>query len=447
MMKNKVSAVIGVLLVFVIGAAFLVFCRISEANAPQRAASDYYDDDYYDDYDEDYEDEEVTDQLVPVLEKRGYTASGKLPECAKKLVDTGFFEVTEEKIRQEELDEFDGYEGDELLEYYEEMYADEDEYEDEEDVFTTEELLEMIEEDKKDLRKSLKEGYQDALKDVVKWGEAKYLQKYNDLFVTKDEDYDEDEYTGLYCLLKWDAQTGECVDAERIATIEGCGFQGFSGLIAEVGQQVKAEMAESAKYEEYYKKEYGEEEDEDEEDGDDVSGYFSENSFLLYSQGVTFLLYNFSDTGYATLELMKNNSMFYTPAKYQNIIDGIAADGNYFLISSYVAGGKDILVFRRDNTVFLRGDEYEDEDDYYDYSYLQEGINADPERRKYNNKRLVLIFEDGKMVDYYMTSPSANMQLDDADKQVLDAYVSGLGKTLSGVPETLGGQKYLYRAK
>lgn len=48
MRKDKISAVIGVLLVFVIGALFLVFCKISDANAPRQSMSDFEDDFDYD---------------------------------------------------------------------------------------------------------------------------------------------------------------------------------------------------------------------------------------------------------------------------------------------------------------------------------------------------------------------------------------------------------------
>ena len=66
MKKDRISAVIGVLLVFVIGALFLVFCKISDANAPRQSMSDYEDD-----YDDDYDEDEEYSGVVPKLEQRG----------------------------------------------------------------------------------------------------------------------------------------------------------------------------------------------------------------------------------------------------------------------------------------------------------------------------------------------------------------------------------------
>lgn len=453
MKRNKVSAVIGVLLVFVIGAAFLVFCKVSNANAPELTASNYDDDFYdyfdYDDYD-DYDEEEM--DPVASLEERGYVVSGQIPECVRKLIDTGLFAVTEEKIKQSEFDYFGGNDEAAIAEYMEEEYYDEDEDEDEEEELTPEEIAELIEEEKEELKDELKEGYKSALKRAEKYGEAKYLHKNNDLFVTTDFEhdyYDDEENRDLYCLLKWDLKAGECQDAEKIALIESCGFEGFSELISEVERRAKDAMAAGKKHAESYGGEddeydyddYDDEyDDEDEDEKVDIgdAGYYWNEYFYLRCQGITFVLYDFSRTGYVALGLSKNNSTYYIPEKYKNIIDGMKADGSYFLHASYVAGGRDVLVFSRDNTVGLS---IEDEIN----PYMYEGTR-DEERRKYEDKRIVFIFENGKIVDYYMASQSGSMKLDDVDKKVLDAYVSGLGKTLSGIPETADEGTYLYRA-
>ncbi len=103
MRKDNISAVIGILLIFVIGALFLVFGKPTPANAPVQMDSDYED---YDDMDD--EDEEPS--VVATLDQRGYAAYQPLPERIQKLIDSNLFGVTEEKIKLAEEELFEGYE-------------------------------------------------------------------------------------------------------------------------------------------------------------------------------------------------------------------------------------------------------------------------------------------------------------------------------------------------
>ncbi len=400
MRKDKISAVIGVLLVFVIGALFLVFCKISDANAPRQSMSDFEDDFDYD------EDEEYSG-VVPKLDQRGYAADRKLPEQLQKLIDTNLFSVTEEKIKKEEEEMFEGYES-------EEDYA--EDYFDEDEEYDPEELAELIREDKEDLRDELQEEYKDTLKYVKKFGAPEYLKKNNSMFVTVSDD---DEVEDLYCLLKWDEKTGQFLDKDKIAMIENCGFSGFSDMLSEVerGSQNRRKAIEETIN--LYGEEY-------------MDDYYDDDDFgcTMYCQGVEFLLYN-DDPEYYTLCVYLNYSSCYTPQQYRGVIDGVTSDGSYLLYSSYVVGGKDVLVFSRNNSI--------------DFGSDQEAAEMN---NKWASKRIVLIFNNGKLEDYYLTSNLPRLDLDDADRKILDTYVSGLGKTLSGVPETVEGKnKYMFRAE
>lgn len=404
MRKDRISAVIGVLLVFVIGALFIVFCKISDANAPRQSMSDYEDD-----YDEEYDEDEEYSGVVPKLEQRGYVADRKLPEQFQKLIDTNLFAVTEEKIKKEEEEMFEGYES-------EEDYA--EDYFDEDEEYDPEELAELIKEDKEELKDELQEEYKDTLKYIKKFGSPDFLKKNNSMFVTLADDEDVED---LYCLLKWDKKTGQFLDKDKIAAIENCGFPGFSEMVSEVergNQNRRKAMEETINM---FKDEYLGDYDEDDE---------GEYNCTMYCQGVEFQLYNDSSE-YYTLSVSLNYSDCYTPQQYRGVIDGVTSDGSYFLYSSYVVGGKDILVFSRNHAI--------------DFGSDQEAAEMS---NKWASKRIALIFNNGTLEDYYLTSNLPRLDLDDADRKILDTYVSGLGKTLSGVPETAEGKiKYMFRAE
>lgn len=398
MRKDNISAVIGILLIFVIGALFLVFCKATAANAPVQVDSDYED---YDDMDD--EDEEPS--VVATLDQRGYAAYQPLPERIQKLIDSNLFGVTEEKIKLAEEELFEGYET-------EEDYA--EDYFDEDEEYDPEELAELIEEEKEYSKEELEEEYEDTLKFIKKFDAPEFLNRNNNLFVTADSD--EDEVEALYCPLKWDNKTGECLDKQKLAVIESCGFSGFVDMVAEVERQEKDSAGVLQKTADYF-------------DGYEDGYYEDGDGYKLYCQGVEFLITS-SYGEYRYLSVNLNRSSCFIPQQYRNVVDGVRADGGYDLLSSYVAGGRDVLVFRRNQTVSING-------------FLEPAAV----KAEFVEKRIVFIFEHGTLVDYYVTSDVPRLNLDEVDKKVLDTYASGLGKTLSGVPETARNTgNYLFRA-
>ena len=397
MRKDNISAVIGILLIFVIGALFLVFCKTTAANAPVQMDSDYED---YDDMDD--EDEEPS--VVATLDQRGYAAYQPLPERIQKLIDSNLFGVTEEKIKLAEEELFEGYET-------EEDYA--EDYFDEDEEYDPEELAELIKEEKKYSKEELEEEYEDTLKFLKKFDAPEFLNRNTNLFVTADSD--EDEVEALYCPLKWDNKTGECLDKQKLAVIENCGFSGFSDMVAEVERQQKDSADAFQTMEDYFD---GYEDD-----------YYGDGEYRLYCQGVEFSISS-SYGEYRYLYVNLNRSSCFIPQQYRNVIDGVKADGGYDLFSSYVAGGKDVLVFRRNQTISTNG-------------YLE----SLSKKNEFVEKRIVFICDHGTLVDYYVTSDVPRLNLDEVDKKVLDTYASGLGKTLSGAAESASNTgNYLFRA-
>lgn len=401
MRKDRISAVIGILLVFVIGALFLVFCKATAANTPLQVDSEYDDYDEYDDIDD--EDEEPS--IVVTLDQRGYAAYQPLPEQIQKLIDSNLFGVTEDKIKLAEEELFEDYESEE--EYAQDYFFDEDEE------YDPAELAELIKEEKEYSKEELEEEYEDTLKFLKKFDAPEFLNRNNDLFVTKDSD--EGEGDALYCPLKWDNKTGQCLDKQKLVVIENCGFPGFSDMVAEVERQQKDSADAFQTMEDYFD---GYEED-----------YYGDGEYRLYCQGVEFSISS-SYGEYRYLYVNLNRSSCFIPQQYRSVIDGVKADGGYDLFSSYVAGGKDVLVFRRNQTISTNG-------------YLE----SSSKKNEFVEKRIVFIFDHGTLVDYYVTSDVPRLNLDEVDKKVLDTYASGLGKTLSGAAESASDTgDYLFRA-
>ena len=187
-------------------------------------------------------------------------------------------------------------------------------------------------------------------------------------------------------------------------------------MVAEVERQEKDSAGVLQKMADYF-------------DGYEDGYYEDGDGYKLYCQGVEFLITS-SYGEYRYLSVNLNRSSCFIPQQYRNVVDGVRADGGYDLLSSYVAGGRDVLVFRRNQTVSING-------------FLEPAAV----KAEFVEKRIVFIFEHGTLVDYYVTSDVPRLNLDEVDKKVLDTYASGLGKTLSGVPETARNTgNYLFRA-
>lgn len=215
--------------------------------------------------------------------------------------------------------------------------------------------------------------------------------------------------TSIRRCINWDDKSGRFKETELFAAIESCGFSGFTGLISKVEKQIKEKF----------------------EDKEEL--YYSFEQYIVYCQkGIFVIEQTYMDENLFELYLVANKAYCYVPEKYKNMIDSVNADGDYFLYSSCVGGKRDVLVFCRDNTV-CNMDEAE------------VAVKTDSSR----NKRVAFVFEDGKLVDYYVVMASTELQLDETDRKLIDTYASGLGRTLSIHGEKGGFCEpwYLYRSK
>ena len=190
--------------------------------------------------------------------------------------------------------------------------------------------------------------------------------------------------------LSFDPQQGKFVSTDQISKIEEAGFAGFEKQLDKVTQLIQ------------HDKKY------------DGKGERVAPKYYLYCQGVEFMLAEESDTSFL-LGLQFNFSSCYVPAKYQEFIKDVVSSGEYFLYASTVGGEMEALTFCKDNSVSILGDG------------LDEEVG-----KMVDSKRIVFIFRDGKLVDYYMTVQGGELELDDSDKNLIDKYAKGLGKGYPG---------------
>lgn len=271
------------------------------------------------------------------------------------------------------------------------MFYEEEEYGGYDD-YTKEEMEQEKEEQKK--------TYEDELEKLKQIGTAEYLENTGVTIVTESWDFD---FRGM---LKYDSKTNRFTDSEKIATIENCGFPEFSALMSEIEKKTETEVQ--------WNLQNGEE-----------GWYYT--YYSVYYPGVVFLLRRCTTEAFM-VELKINYSDNYIPEKYRGVIDGVTNGGRYFLYSSCVGGDREMLVFCRNHSIH--------QDNWY-----SDGMEAG----KYDENKLLFIFEDGKLVDYYVTTSSKELKLDDADKQILNAYTKGTGKELSGKAVKYNGIR-IYKA-
>lgn len=258
----------------------------------------------------------------------------------------------------------------------------------------TDKELEQAKEDQKD-------EYEKMLGRLEQFGTGAYLDNSGVTTVTESWDFD------LQGVLKYDKNTNRFTDSEKIATIENCGFSEFSSLMSEIEKATEKEKK--------WLRENGMED-------------WNRPTYSVYYPGVTFRLEQ-SSMGDFLVDLQINYSGCYIPEKYRGVIDSVTGGGKYCLYSSCVGGDKEILVFCRSNSIYHHN--------VYGGAF---------EAGKYDDKKLALIFEKGKLVDYYVATSAEGTKLDESDKEILNTYVKGTGKEL---PEKAVeyGEKYIYKAK
>ena len=154
----------------------------------------------------------------------------------------------------------------------------------------------------------------------------------------------------------------------------------------------------------------------------------------IYCQGVGFELRRCPVQKYYRLLCPINTAVYYIPEKYRNVIDEVTALGGYIPYYYSIGGKKEVLIFNRDNSIEC------------------DSVcpRSDAGAESYDNKRMAFIYEDGKLADYYVATQKNKLELDDADKKILDRCASRLGKTLSerGEQSNSGGHEvWLYRTE
>ena len=187
--------------------------------------------------------------------------------------------------------------------------------------------------------------------------------------------------------LSYDPKQGKFTSTEEISRIEAAGFEGFGKQLDKAAKLIQC----SIKY------------DNQREDMIEPVYYFC-------CQGVRFSLRKQSNESFQ-ISLHFNFSSCYAPAKYQEFVKDVVAGGEYFLCASTVGGEIETLTFCKDDTVSLLSDR-----EYTDLSKMVD------------DRRIVFMFRDGKLIDYYMTVQGGELVLDDSDKNLIDKYAKGIGK-------------------
>ncbi len=195
------------------------------------------------------------------------------------------------------------------------------------------------------------------------------------------------------CLMKrdlsFDPKQGKFTSTEEISRIEAAGFEGFGKQLDKAAKLIQC----SIKYD---------------NQGEEMIEI--EPVYYFCCQGVRFSLRKQSDESFQ-IWLHFNFSSCYAPAKYQEFVKDVAAGGEYFLCASTVGGEIETLTFCKDDTVSLFSDR-----EYTDLSKMVD------------DRRIVFMFRDGKLIDYYMIVQGGELVLDDSDKNLIDKYAKGIGK-------------------
>lgn len=194
MKREQISAMIGIVLVFVIAFGFIAFCKVTDDNVKK---SDFK-----------HDGGESTGDIVTGVSwaDRGYTVYRPLPDQVQKLFDTDVFAPTEESAKV--YKEYSRY------------------YEEEDDKKTNDE----------DFLAEQKRNYEESKELMKEVGNPELLEQNEQLVFGPKEN-------GLECVWEWDAAAGKLKDRGMVSAIEGCGFTGFSDLISEVEHRIKDKKA------------------------------------------------------------------------------------------------------------------------------------------------------------------------------------------------------------
>ncbi|MCM1245046.1 MAG: hypothetical protein NC293_05290 [Roseburia sp.] len=341
-MKNeRFQTLIAILLVPVLLAGIVAFCKL-EVQTATRSGTWKYPERY--DYDE--SDVAVSD----TLEAQGYTLYQPVPEQIKNLHEQRLFKesvTVENRGGEMDIDE----------EPDEDIDGDIDEdIDDEEEVEISLEKLEN----------------------------GQVLKEFNTTLVGCADD--------KICLsaeLSFDQGNSSFAPGE-LAEIEACGFPGFADKMQEIAKLVIQN---------------------EEECGDDIWEYGE--YFHYYNRGVEFSVRRASANSFTLMAWISVTSC-YGPAKYQEFIQNVTEDGEYFLYSTCVGAETDVITFCKNNT----------------FSCASRAM-TEKCKNACDDKKITCMFRDGKLYDYYVAACGNELKLDEADQAFFDTYTKGLGKTLS----------------
>lgn len=233
---------------------------------------------------------------------------------------------------------------------------------------------------------------------TLEYMESGKLLDANEFYVGKDTS----GYEYLDMRLEFDVAKSCFTSTDKISQIEACGFADFSKQLNKVAEVIRKHGGIS--YEGYY----------------------------IFCQGVEFELFptNVTENNMTNfwLRACLNASDYYVPEKYQEFIRNFTENGEYFLYSSGIGGETEVLVFCKNNSVSASG------------------VDEKTSDKENDNKRIIFLFQNNNLVDYYVTtSGNDELAFDDADKQLIETYTKGLGKELSDRPAVLYGYEGYYR--
>lgn len=198
-------------------------------------------------------------------------------------------------------------------------------------------------------------------------------------------------------VLSYDYEKNEFVDKELIQELEENGFQGFGEQLKKLEKCIQRKSV-TRKEDEYFESD--------------------SESYFINCQGVEFEL-SHTAKGDFLLEVSANYAFCFAPEKYLAFIKQQTASGEYYLTSSCVGQKRDVLTFEKNNCMID----------------LCAQPNEEVQDAKENGKRISFVFENGTLVDYFVTVAGSELEWDEEDRLFMETATAGLNKELKKKPK------------
>ncbi len=210
--------------------------------------------------------------------------------------------------------------------------------------------------------------------------------------------------------LKFDTTKNTFQDVELIQQIETNGFPGFSKQIKKVEESIQKKCAtrQGSSNQPYWKR--------------------GEECYYIDCEGVQFELSR-KESGNFLVRVRANFSYCYAPEKYLTFIRQQMSTGSYYLKSSCVGGERDVVTFAKNNCIT-------------DYNAQVEEEVLDVQG---HGKNISFVFDNGTLVDYFVTTCGADLQMDAEDEAFIAKATEGLDKELEKKPKTPGWGESTFR--